>query len=334
MMTAFHRVTAGLCFLLLSGCHGAGPTLVPKPGPELQEGYVEAGGGVRLFYRLVGAKPDTVIVLHGGPGLTMEYLAADLTPLAANHTLLFYDQRGSGRSSLVSDSAALDGQRFAEDLEAIRQHFRLQRVTLLGHSWGAGVAALYAARYPDRIGRLLIVDGIPLRQQGLVQAFQALAAQRDSATRQQMEKWMALRRANPGDASACRAYYVLWFHPFFVDRAAMSRSQGDFCAGTPESRRNKIISVDRYVAASLGSWDWRPALRRVNAPALIVHGTADPLPPAGGREWAAALPDARLLLLQGVGHFPYLEAPEAFFTAVETFLRGSWPHGAERVTTP
>jgi len=119
-----------------------------------------------------------------------------------------------------------------------------------------------------------------------------------------------------------------------VDRAAMSRSQGDFCAGTPESRRNKIISVDRYVAASLGSWDWRPALGRVNAPVLIVHGSADPLPPAGGREWAAALPDARLLLLQGVGHFPYLEAPEAFFSAVDTFLRGSWPQGAERVTTP
>jgi proline iminopeptidase len=236
--------------------------------------------------------------------------------------------------SLVSDSAALDGQRFAEDLEAVRQHFGLQRVTLLGHSWGAGVAALYASRYPDRIGRLLIVGGIPLRRQALVQAFQELAAHRDSATRQQMQEWMDARRANPGDATACRAYYVLWFGPFFADPSAMNRSQGDFCAGTPESRRNKIISVDRYVAASLGDWDWRSELRRVNAPALVIHGSADVLPAAGGREWAAALPNARLLLLQGVGHFPYLEAPETFFAAVDTFLRGSWPQGAERVATP
>jgi proline iminopeptidase len=204
---------------------------------------------------------------------------------------------------------------------------------LLGHSWGAGVAALYASRYPDRIGRLLIVDGIPLRAEALVQAFQELAARRDSTTRQQMAKWMALRRADPGDVAACHAYYVLWFGPFFVDRTALSRSRGDFCAGTPESRRNKILSVDRYVAASLGNWDWRPALRRVNAPTLIIHGTADPLPVASAREWAAALPDARLLLLQGVGHFPYLETPDAFFTAVDTYLRGSWPQGAERATT-
>ena len=335
-MTSFYRVAQALCFLLLSRCytHSAGPTPVPKPEPEVQEGYVEAGGGVRLFYRLVGAKPDTVIVLHGGPGFTMEYLARDLTPLGAHHTLLFYDQRGAGRSTLVSDSAALDGQRFAEDLEAVRQHFRLERVTLLGHSWGAGVAALYASRYPDRIGRLLIVDGIPLREQELVQAFEELAARRDSATRQQMRTLMERRRANPGDTTACHAYYVLWFRPFFVDPTAMSRSQGDFCAGTPESRRNKITSVDRYVAASLGSWDWRAALRLVNAPALVIHGTADVLPPAGGREWAAALPDARFLLLQGVGHFPYLEAPETFFIAVDRFLRGSWPQGAEHVTAP
>jgi len=335
-MTSFHRVTPALCLLFLSRCHtqGGGPTPVTKPDAELQEGYVEAGGGVRLFYRLVGAKPDTVIVLHGGPGFTMEYLARDLTPLTTHHTLLFYDQRGAGRSSLVSDSAALDGQRFAEDLEAVRRHFGLERVTLLGHSWGAGVAALYASRYPDRIGRLLIVDGIPLRRQALVQAWDELAARRDSATRQEMQKWMELRRANPGDITACHAYYALWFRPFFADPTAMSRSQGDFCAGTPESRRNKITGVDRYVAASLGSWDWRPALRQVNAPALVVHGTADPLPPGGGREWAAALPNAQFLLLQGVGHFPYLEAPETFFLAVDTFLRGSWPQGAELVRNP
>ncbi|MEA2724089.1 MAG: proline iminopeptidase [Gemmatimonadales bacterium] len=335
-MISLYLMRPAVCLLLGAGCHarGAGPTPVSTSEPELHEGYVQAGGGVKLFYRLVGTKPDTVIVLHGGPGFTMEYLAADLTPLAAHHTLLFYDQRGAGRSSLVTDSAALDGQRFAEDLEAVRKHFGIEHVALLGHSWGAGVAALYGSRYPGRVGRLLIVDAVPLRQEEVVQAFEELDAKRDSATRQQMEKWMALRRADPGDATACHAYYVLWFRPFFVDSTAMGRSQGDFCAGTPASRRNKIISVDRYVAASLGKWDWRPALRRVNAPALVIHGTEDVLPSAGGREWAAALPNARLLLLHGVGHFPYLEAPEAFFPAADGFLRGSWPPAAERATTP
>lgn len=318
---------------LLAGCHPPGPPVPPssQSDPVVQEGYIEAGSSVRLFYRLVGTRGDTVIVLHGGPGFTMEYFAKDLEPLAATHTLLFYDQRGTGRSTLVSDSASLDGQRFAEDLEAVRRHFGLGQVTLLGHSWGAGVIALYAAQYPTRIGRLLVVDGIPLRKKDLVQAFEDLAARRDSTTRAEMQRWREARLANPGDTAACHAYYVLWFGPFFGDSSAAGRSKGDFCAGTPESRRNKIVSVDRFVAASLGDWDWRATLRRVTAPTLVIHGTADVLPAAGGREWAAVVPQARLLLLQGIGHFPYLEAPEPFFTAVDTFLRGSWPPEAQPV---
>ncbi|MEO7907472.1 MAG: alpha/beta hydrolase [Saprospiraceae bacterium] len=98
--------------------------------PLVQEGYVEAGDGVRLFYRLLGSGPDTVVVIHGGPGLTMDYFLEDLAPLAANHTLLFYDQRGTGRSTLVTDSISLHAQRFSEDVEAIRRHFNFKRLTL------------------------------------------------------------------------------------------------------------------------------------------------------------------------------------------------------------
>src|SRR6266540_6817641 len=146
--------------LVCAGCAGTrpSPSLAGQPARTAREGYVDADGGVRLFYRIVGTGRDTVVVLHGGPGFSMSYLAADIEPLAARHVLLFYDQRGTGRSTLVTDSASLDGQRFAEDLEAVRSQFGLQRLTLLVHSWGAGVAALYVAQHPERVGRLLIVD--------------------------------------------------------------------------------------------------------------------------------------------------------------------------------
>lgn len=322
--------------LLQISCHQSGPSPIPTAtaAPAVREGYVDAGGAIRLYYRLVGAAADTVVVLHGGPGFSMEYFAGDLEPLAAGHTLLFYDQRGTGRSSLVTDSIDLDAQRFADDLEAVRSQFGLARLTLLGHSWGAGLAAIYASRYPHRVGRLIVVGSLPLQQKGLIQAFQKLADGRDSLTRHQMLQWREARLANPGDAAACRAYYVLWFRPFFRDTAAANRSRGDFCAGTAEARRNKIASVDRFTMASLGEWDWRASLHGIAAPALVILGTADVFPVASGREWAAAIPNARLLLLEGVGHFPYLEAPEAFFAAVDTFLRGSWPRGAETVAAP
>ncbi len=73
-----------------------------------REGYVHAGNGVRIFYRVAGNGSDTVIVLHGGPGFTSDYLDKNLDPLGRRHTLIFFDQRGTGRSTLVTDSVALD----------------------------------------------------------------------------------------------------------------------------------------------------------------------------------------------------------------------------------
>jgi proline iminopeptidase len=297
----------------------------------VSEGHLDAGAGVRLGYRIVGSGPDTLIVIHGGPGFTMDYLAADFEPLAARHTLVFYDQRGTGRSSLVSDSLALAAAAFADDLEAIRRHLRLDRVNLLGHSWGAGIVALYAQKHPDRLGRLLIVAGLPLTMEGLEASFTRMAQARDSVEVRRMNEAMAARRADPADPDACRAYYELWFRPFFAEPAAMRRSRGDFCAGPPESLRNKMASVDRYTVASLGRFDWRDGMRGMRAPTLVIHGTEDPLLLEYAREWAATLPNGRLLVLEGIGHFSYLEAPERFFSAVDRFLAGEWPSGAKTV---
>jgi proline iminopeptidase len=321
--------------LLCATCVRTGP---PRPGAgqvtqAVRQGYVDAADGVRLFYRMIGTGRDTVVVLHGGPGFSLSYLADDLSRLAQGHVLLFYDQRGTGRSTLVTDSAALDAERFAGDLEAVRRHFGLGRLTLLGHSWGAGVAALYAARYPERVGRLLVVDGISVRRAYHAPALDSLNARRDSVSQRRLLELSATRLANPGDSAACRAYYDLFFQPAFVDSAAAHRSRGDFCAGPPEALANKVRSVDRFTLRSLGEWDWRPALRALAAPALVMRGTADHIPLESAREWAAALPNGRLLQLQGSGHFPYLDVPDRFFAAAEAFLQGGWPPGAEVVSS-
>lgn len=295
--------------------------------PE-QRGFIDAGNNVRLGYRKVGSGGETIIVLHGGPGFTMDYLADDLLPLAARHTLIFYDQRGSGRSTLVSDAAQLDAQCFVDDLEAVRRHFGLETLTLFGHSWGAGIAALYALRFPEQIERLILVDAVPLTRAGFDRRFARILAGGTDEWRERLQQRSAARRDDPGSATACRAYYETWFTPFFADPAAMRRSKGDFCAGTPQSRANKIENVDRYVLASLGDYDWRAGLAAVKAPALVLHGEADPIPVASAVEWGHALPNALLVTFPNAGHFPYVEAPEAFFGATEQFLRGEWPDDA------
>lgn len=306
---------------------------VPAQVPPT-EGYAPAPDSVQLFYRVLGAGPDTVVVVHGGPGLTMDYFLEDLAPLAEHHAVVFYDQRGAGRSTLVADSAALAGERFADDLDAIRRHFGWSRINVLGHSWGVGVAALYAERYADNIGRLLLVGGVPARRSMLMDAFAEISAGRDSIAIRRLAELKQARLDDPADSGACRAYYEILYRPFWADPAAAARNRGDFCAGTPAARRNKLLNVDRFVWPSLGDWDWRDALRRVRAPTLVIHGTKDPMPLSGAREIAALIDGARILELQGIGHFPYVESPAAFFDAVTTFLRGGWPAGAVRPPRP
>jgi proline iminopeptidase len=308
-----------LVFSMQLGCTATKKT--PAPLRQAQEGYVDAGGGVRLFYRLLGSGPDTLLMIHGGPGFTMDYFLEDLVPLAKDHALLFYDQRGTGRSTLVSDSIALDAQRFVEDVEAIRKQFGIERLKLLGHSWGSAVVALYAMRFPEHLNRIIIVGALPLQKYQLTQAFKQLELERDTITLKRMRELYAARLADPGNSEICSAYYTLWFQPFYGKNNTANRSKGGFCAGTLESRRNKMISVDKFTMASLGHWDWRSSLSQVTVPALVIHGTKDPLPLEGAKAWAAVLPHGQVFLLDGVGHFPYLEVPGQFFEKVNEFLR-------------
>src|SRR5690606_29434593 len=139
-------------------------------------------------------------VLHGGPGFSMAYLVDDLTPLATRLVLVFYDQRGTGRSTLVSDSTSLDARRFVEDLEAVRREFGLERMKVLAHSWGAGLVALYGQEYPERLDRMVLVGPVPLRKAQLDQALAEMDTRRDAATRAMLVELREARMANPGDA--------------------------------------------------------------------------------------------------------------------------------------
>ncbi|HTR77793.1 MAG TPA: alpha/beta hydrolase [Gemmatimonadaceae bacterium] len=126
-----------------------------------RDGYVLSSDSVRIYYKVVGVGRDTVVVLHGGAGFTMDYLVPDLAPLGKSHTLIFYDQRGSGRSPAPHDTLHITAAKHVADLEALRVHFGIQRLAILGHSWGGELAALYAAAHPDRVARLVLEDPAP-----------------------------------------------------------------------------------------------------------------------------------------------------------------------------
>lgn len=126
----FARVNA-LSLLLCLACSAPRPEAGSSnlTHTSQRSGYVASEDGVRLFYRVEGDGPDTVVVLHGGPGLNLEGIRPDLRPLAERHAVLYFDQRGAGRSERP-EQLRLTGAAMVEDLEAIRRVFRLERLSL------------------------------------------------------------------------------------------------------------------------------------------------------------------------------------------------------------
>src|SRR3989454_7210359 len=115
--------------------------------------------GVRLFTRRAGDGPP-VVVLHGGPGAHHDYLLPQYDLLARGRTLLYYDQRGGGRSPVGRDTPVGWREHIA-DLEALRRHWSIDRLTLLGYSWGGLLAVLYWLEHPERVDRLALVSPAP-----------------------------------------------------------------------------------------------------------------------------------------------------------------------------
>src|SRR2546429_2151081 len=141
--------------------------------------------GVRIYTRRVGDGPPSVVVLHGGPGAHHDYLLPQYDRLAHGRTLLYYDQRGGGRSPVPRDTP-VGWREHVSDLEALRDHWGLDRVALLGYSWGGLLALLYALAHPTRIDRLALVSAAPPT----------------AAWREEFEPRLAAPLAGPGVAPA------------------------------------------------------------------------------------------------------------------------------------
>lgn len=317
MTRVAHRLVVVLFPVLLAlACRPAASPPLPA------DGYLTLADSLQLYYRTAGSGRDTVVVVHGGPGLSSAYLAPDLQRLAVGRTLFFYDQRGSGRSAAVRDTAELGIDDHVGDLERLRERLGLQRLTLVGHSWGGGVAVRYALTHPDRVRRLLLIAPLPPRADPYADEFlNAVTAELDSVERLQLAALDQMLPTADDPGEVCRERFTILFQAYYVDSTAPDRSHGDICDIPPDAL-GRMETVNEAGLNSLDDYDWRELAPVLRAPVLVVHGAGDPLPLQGSREWVDLLPDARLLVIPGAGHFPYLEQPERFFPAADAFLRG------------
>src|SRR5256712_13680386 len=235
--------------------------------------------GVRLYMRR-GGPGRPVVGRHGGPGASHDYLLPQYDPLTeGGRALLYSDQRGGGRSPVPRD-VPVGWRDHVADLEALRGHWELDRLTVIGYSWGGLLALLYALEHPDRIARLALVSSAPVT-----------AAWRDEFERRftarMAQPWLARSRADLVASGLSRT------DPEKYRRIAFALSVAGYFRDPSRAREMTPFRVTertrKAVWASLGDSALRERIHRTfpngTAPrALPLHGVYDPIPLEAARE--------------------------------------------------
>ena len=302
-------------------------TAVPTANAQTS-GYFTTSDNAKLFYKIIGRGTDTLIAIHGGPGMDLESIYGDFTALGARHVVIFYDQRGGGKSELPADTMRLVAQRQIQDLDELRRHVRLSKVTLVAHSYGPLLAASYALAHPDAVKRMVFFGPVPPYRGDFFARYEtALNARLDDAQRAAMRT--ASRTQNDSTASeavarqACRDYWKLGMRPRLADpNRTLASIKSDFCATDMVGIRYGNRFGNRVIMGSFGDWDLRQQLKTLNTPLLVVHGEAETIPMDKVEAWATSMPHATLMKVPNAAHFPYAERPELVWPAVEKFLSG------------
>lgn len=285
------------------------------------EGYIASTDSVRLFYRVVGHGRDTIIAIHGGPGVDLESIYGDFTSLAAKHVVIFYDQRGAGRSTLPRDTTVLTSAAQNADLDAVRRHFKIDRATLIAHSYGPLLAATYAIAHPDHMRAMVLLGAVPPRRGDFWQRFgKTMNSRMDSVQRAKSADANRRLAAGKDIRQACKDYWAIALRPRLAEpESTFSQLHSDLCASDPAGIRFGLTTTNRLVMASYGNWDLRPSLGSLHVPTLIVHGEEDAIPIDLVAEWTA-IPGSRLVRVPHAAHMLYAERPDVVWPEVERFL--------------
>jgi proline iminopeptidase len=282
---------------------------------QLSTGYVEVEEG-KLFYQKFGSG-EPIIILHGGPGLDQNYLLPQMLELAKDHELIFYDQRGSGRSLDASiDPKYVTLDQFTEDLEQLRLSLGLKKFIILGHSWGGLLAMNYSVKHSANVSSLILLSSAPADSKGQKSFLDEFAIK----TKPVIHKIPALfndKEFAKLNARQINQLYRDLFSVYFenhlgIKKLTLTMNKKSAVSG---AKVNAIMSK-----TSLLKFNLFPSLRKLNIPTLIIHGNQDIVPVSTATEIKEAIPGSEIIYLDNCNHFPYIEKPTELFRSIRNFL--------------
>ena len=279
------------------------------------EGYVTTDDGLRLWFQTVGSGPQVVVLPNGF------HLLEDFSCLAPGRTLVFYDVRNRGRSDTVTDPALLQRgvHNDVDDLDAVRRHFGLERLALIGHSYMGLMVILYALKYPAHVDRIVQIGAMGPRHD---MSEVAELMKTDPVLRDVFARLGALQRERDthDPEEFCRKSWSILRVIYVTDPKDADKVRWDRCA-LPNERNFMKYWTDSILPSIEALALAAEALAAVTCPVLTIHGTRDRSAPyTAGKDWASLLRNARLEPVEGAGHGPWIEGAGTVFQAIRQFL--------------
>ena len=309
-----------ICATILTGILLSLPATVTVPAQDDKAPLVVEGlrliNGTQLYCKSIGTGIPLVI-LHGGPGLDHSYFLPQMEKLADTYELIFFDQRGCGKSSARLDSAAMTLDALVEDIDRVRDAYNLNTMNLMGHSWGALLAMFYAIKHGDRLNSLILVNSTPPTSELRSAAFKIIeqrTSREDSLAQAALVRTPEFKRRDP---AAMQKYFRLLFRGTFRNHSMADELTLTF--GPDYGARSRLM---QYLAKDpqLQSYDLLGRLATITCPVLIVGSDFDLSPPGANEAIHSHIEGSRYVLMKNCGHFPFIEAPAQFFPLIRDFL--------------
>ena len=282
------------------------------PARSAEQGKMVKSGNVSLFVETRGSggvRP--LVMVNGGPGFDHLYVHCSTAwdMLAKNRRVVFYDQRGTGRSSALKSGISCKLGDQIDDLEAVRASLGSPKIDLLGHSWGGYLVMAYAARHPEAIAHLMIVDSAAPKWGDTEFIFKYIFPEG-------LERQASVQFAEAlGDTDAIHKDLSEYFSWLFYDpdhRDEFLKHMGEY---------HYYPEVNRTLNADLANYDLGPELKKYSFPTLVVTGRYDiNVAPSTAWKIHQSIPNSRFVVFERSGHIPYYEEREKFVSTIEDFL--------------
>jgi proline iminopeptidase len=282
----------------------------------LREGKV-ARDGFDLYYTVVGSDGPYALILSGGPGEEVRSMQRVADELSKRFRCVMLEQRGTGRSRLIRyDASTINLNAYIEDIEALRKHLQVDKLTLVGNSWGMMLALAYGGTYPGSVRAIVTIGSGPVTSEYLAVFSENLRARLCPSNAEVVEYWSepSRRAADFERAEFERARATA--PAYFYDRKAALRYAAELRPGD----FNPHV-VPAFVKAE-PSFDLRPKLKAITAPVLLVQGRQDLAGEANIYEAHLLIKNSVLKFINRCGHMPWLEQPEQTWKIVNEFLDG------------